>query len=158
MTFDDAFDALIGNEGGYSNNPADPGGETMWGITARVARAWGYTGPMIVLPRETAKLIAHEKYWVPAHCDELPDTMRFEVFDTAYNAGVYEAIAMLQKSLGTTVDGVFGPITAGLLAQVDAEAMRRKFTANRLRFYAALPTWLTFSKGWVLRVADNLEK
>ena len=38
-SFDDAFDLLIGNEGGYVNNPADPGGETMFGITARVARA-----------------------------------------------------------------------------------------------------------------------
>ena len=54
-SFDDAFDALIGNEGGYSNNPKDPGGETMWGITARVARAAGYTGPMRDLPRDTAK-------------------------------------------------------------------------------------------------------
>ncbi|HIA2409759.1 TPA: glycosyl hydrolase 108 family protein, partial [Burkholderia contaminans] len=34
-SFDDAFEALMGNEGGYSNSPADPGGETMWGITAR---------------------------------------------------------------------------------------------------------------------------
>ena len=56
--FNWAFDLLMGHEGGYSNNPKDPGGETMWGITARVARAWGYSGPMKSLPRETAKQIA----------------------------------------------------------------------------------------------------
>ena len=52
-SFDDAFKALIGSEGGYSFNPADPGGETMWGVTARVARASGYAGPMKDLPLET---------------------------------------------------------------------------------------------------------
>lgn len=39
--FEDAFRALIGSEGGYSFNPHDPGGETMWGVTARVARSAG---------------------------------------------------------------------------------------------------------------------
>ena len=38
MTFDDAFTRLLGNEGGYTNNPADPGGETNWGVTWPVLR------------------------------------------------------------------------------------------------------------------------
>ena len=62
--FNEAFDALIGNEGGYSNNAADPGGETMWGITKRVAVASGYMGQMKDLPRETAKQIAKKNYWL----------------------------------------------------------------------------------------------
>ena len=37
--FDQCFDKLISHEGGYVNDPRDPGGETMWGVTARVARA-----------------------------------------------------------------------------------------------------------------------
>ena len=50
MEFDDAFTALELIEGGYSNDPQDPGGETMYGITARLARAYGYTGAMRDLP------------------------------------------------------------------------------------------------------------
>lgn len=44
-------------EGGYSNNPADPGGETNHGVTAAVARSHGYDGPMRELPKETARQI-----------------------------------------------------------------------------------------------------
>lgn len=44
-------------EGGYSNNPADPGGETNHGVTAAVARSHGYDGPMRELPKETAQQI-----------------------------------------------------------------------------------------------------
>ena len=55
--FDKAFDLLIGNEGGYVNNPADPGGETNCGITRAVAVDNGYTGNMKSMPKETAKQI-----------------------------------------------------------------------------------------------------
>lgn len=44
-------------EGGYSNNPADPGGETNHGVTVQVARDHGYTGPMRELPKATAQQI-----------------------------------------------------------------------------------------------------
>ncbi|MCZ3110867.1 hypothetical protein NYZ20_18695, partial [Acinetobacter baumannii] len=73
MNFDQAFDALIGHEDGYSNNPADPGGETMWGVTLTVARASDYTGPMKDLPRDTAKAIYRAQYWDAVRADQLPD-------------------------------------------------------------------------------------
>ena len=158
MTFDDAFIALIGNEGGYSNDPADPGGETMWGITARVARDWGYTGDMRLLPQPTAKVIAHDKYWVPAHCDDLPETMRFEAFDSAYNMGVHEAIVIIQRALGVEADGVFGAVTSAAMVGHPPESLRRKFTAERLRFYTNLPGWEHDGRGWANRIADNLMK
>mgnify|MGYP002715655281 FL=1 len=60
MNFDKAFDILMVHEGGYSNNPRDPGGETMWGITSQVARKHGYMGPMRDLPLTEAKRIAKQ--------------------------------------------------------------------------------------------------
>lgn len=48
---------VLAIEGGYSNNPADPGGETNHGVTVQVARNHGYTGPMRELPKETAQQI-----------------------------------------------------------------------------------------------------
>lgn len=158
MTFNDAFDALIGNEGAYSNDPLDPGQETMWGVTAAVARRFGYTGAMNDLPRDTAKQIAKANYWDPAHCDELPDAVRFDVFDAAYNEGVHEAIVMVQRMVGAHADGVFGPVTAAALAAMDPEKLRRTFNAERLAFYTALPGWDHDGKGWTNRVAGNLKR
>ena len=158
MDFNAAFTALIGNEGGYSNNPADPGGETMWGITARVARAWGYMGPMKDLPLDTAKRIAKDSYWTPVHADELPDVVRFDVFDTAYNSGVHEAIVLLQRAMGLAADGFFGPATTAAMQSWNPEWLRRAFNAARLDFMTALDAWPTFGKGWVRRVAANLRR
>lgn len=91
MDFDQAFDRLIGHEGGYANHPSDPGGETMWGVTARVARANGYQGDMRALPRDLAKAIYRKAYWTPVKADQLPEGVRFDVFDAAVNSGVGQA-------------------------------------------------------------------
>lgn len=85
-SFDGAFDALIGNEGGYSNNPKDPGGKTMWGVAERVARAAGYTGPMRELPRDTAKAIAKRLYWDPLHLDQFDPRVTFQIVDANYSS------------------------------------------------------------------------
>ena len=58
--FESLFNRLMEHEGGYINHPNDPGGETMWGVTKRVARANGYTGSMRNLPKSTAQVIAHK--------------------------------------------------------------------------------------------------
>ena len=108
MNFDLAFDALLGHEGGYVDNPKDPGGATRWGITERVARANGYTGHMRELPVTTAKQIARREYWDAVKADQLPAQLRYAVFDAAYNSGPTQAIKWLQRALGFTgkqVDG-----------------------------------------------------
>jgi lysozyme family protein len=159
MDFEHAFAVLIGNEGGYSNDPADPGGETMWGVTARVARRHGYTGMMKDLPLETAKAIAKSEYWDLAHCDEITDALRFDVFDAAYNSGVHEAIVLLQRAAGIEADGVFGPKTEIVVTNdLMAERLRRAFNAERLDFMTKLKNWPEDSRGWVRRVAANLRR
>jgi len=158
MDFDAAFTALIGNEGRYSNDPIDPGGETMWGVTARVARRWGYTRAMKDLPLNIAKDIAKFEYWNQAHCDEVPAELRFDLLDTAYNSGVHEAIVLLQRALGGEADGYFGPMTAGALAAADPRVLRRYFNAERLDFMTGLKNWPEESKGWARRVAANLRR
>lgn len=153
-SFDDAFDALIGNEGGYSNNPADPGGETMWGVTARVARAYGYMGPMRELPRETAKAIAKKLYWDPLHLDEFDPRVAFQIFDANYNGG--HPVIWMQGAAGAKVDGLMGPATIDAVKAADPLRFILRWNSLRLRFYTSLRTWLTFGKGWVNRIANNL--
>src|SRR3546814_14165144 len=62
MTIESMLETTIGKEGRYSNHPADRGGETMWGITERVARRHGYTRPMRSLPRAKAVAIYRQAY------------------------------------------------------------------------------------------------
>lgn len=155
MNFDQSFDRLIGHEGGYSFHPSDPGGETMWGITSRVARANGYNGDMRSLTREKAKEIAHAVYWLPCRADDLPESMRFDVFDAAYNSGVKQSIKWLQRAVGAVDDGVMGPATIAAAQKADPLAVAR-FNGMRLQFMTNIGTWGQFGKGWARRVASNL--
>jgi lysozyme family protein len=153
-TFDDAFTALIGNEGGYSNNLADPGGETMWGITQRVARAYGYTGAMKDLPLETAKAIAKAKYWDTYSCDSFDPRIAFQVFDAAYNGG--QPALWLQKAVGVPEDGIIGPVTIAAVSAADPLQVVMRFNSYRLSYLTSLSSWQTFGRGWANRIARNL--
>ena len=132
MSFDLAFQRTVGAEGGYSNNPADPGGETMWGITARVARAHGYAGAMRDLPIGTAKAIYQASFWDLIHLgevDKISPALAAEMFDTGVNCGVGVPVPFVQRSLNAfnrqgkdypdmPVDGLCGPGTIAALRQL----------------------------------------
>lgn len=155
MNFDDAFERLMLLEGGYSNNSADPGAETMFGVTARVAHAEGYIGDMKALPKEVAKSIARRKYWDAVHCDELPEGIRYAMFDSAYNSGPTQAVKWLQRAVSVQDDGVIGPMTIG--AANRAASLLPALLGLRLDFLTSLPTFGAFGKGWVRRVASILQ-
>lgn len=102
MSIEKLIDGVIGREGRYSNNPDDTGGETMWGITHRVARANGYTGSMRSMPRETARDIYFSQYVQKpgfAAVMELSEPIAEELVDTGVNMGPAIASGMLQKAL-----------------------------------------------------------
>jgi lysozyme family protein len=152
--FDDCFDVLMGVEKGYSNNPDDPGGETMWGVTARVARENGYTGDMKDLPRATAKCIAKSEYWDKYLCDQFSINIGFQVFDCAYNGG--HPAQWLQRAAGVTEDGVIGAQTIAAVRASDPDKIIMRFDAYRLHYMADLKNRPTFAGGWMHRIADNL--
>jgi lysozyme family protein len=156
MNFDTAFKILLKHEGGYSNHKDDKGGATMWGVTEKVARAHGYTGEMRSLPMELAKSIYRSMYWDPVRADELPDAVRFSVFDAAVNSGVNRAVRWLQEAVGANADGAFGSKTMAAVQQHDPEKLNAKYNGTRLAFMASLPNWGSFSKGWARRIASNL--
>jgi len=94
MNFDQAFDRLIGAEGGYVNNPADPGGETQWGISKRAYP----TLDIKALTRDAAKAIYLNDVWARARLDQLAPALAFQVFDAAVNHGAEGATRMLQRA------------------------------------------------------------
>jgi lysozyme family protein len=157
VTFDEAFDLLIGFEGGYVNDHRDPGGETMWGITRRVAVKEGYTGDMHALPRELAKGIYRRKYWDAVSADSLPEAVRYTVFDAAVNSGPEQAISWLQRALDVGEDGVMGPLTLEAASKADGVRVGILFNAERLDFLTSLPTWGAFGRGWARRIVGNLK-
>jgi lysozyme family protein len=155
-SFDDAFEALIGNEGRYVDNPKDPGGATCWGVTERVARASGYAGPMKDLPRDTAKAIAKRLYWTPLRLDEFDPRVAFQIFDANYNGG--HPVIWMQGAAGVTVDGLIGPKTVDAVRNIDPLRFILRWNALRLNYFTSLKTWPDFGKGWARRIATNLTK
>ena len=100
MNFDQAFDRLLGHEGGYVNDSRDPGGETNWGISKR-----SYPNVDIkALTQADAKAIYRRDFWAPVRADELPDVVRFDVFDAAVNHGVSQSAKWLQRAAGAQPD------------------------------------------------------
>ena len=93
---------IINREGGYSNDPNDSGGETMYGVTAAVARSYGYTGRMAHLPRSVAENVYRDKYWNALRLDDvgsLSFSVAEELADTGVNSGIYRAGEFFQRSL-----------------------------------------------------------
>lgn len=156
MSFDTAFDRLIGHEGGYVNHPNDPGGETNWGITLRTAREAGYSGAMRELTREEARAIYRVAYWNRAKADQYDPAIAFQLFDAAVNHGIGQAIRFLQRAVNVADDGAVGPVTLAAVHAMPVTDVLSRFNAERLEFYTKLTTWPTFGKGWARRVAGNL--
>ena len=157
MDFERAFDLLITHEGGFSNHPDDPGGATMYGVTEVVARAEGYIGPMRDLSLDFAKQVYRKRFWDACRCDQMPDVIRYPLFDAAVNSGPSQAIKWLQVAVGVKADGVIGPITQQTVNVLPAQVTRQKMIGNRLRFMTNLSNWPSFSKGWARRIAAILE-
>lgn len=157
MDFDTAFTQLLGHEGGYSNHSADPGGETMWGVTVAVARQNGYQGPMKAMPVDLAKAIYRKRFWTPAKCDQLPPAVRYAMFDAAVNSGVLQANKWLQRAARVEDDGIIGDGTLKAVALMDGNLLVRRMLGQRLRFMTDLRTWDAFGKGWARRIASLLD-
>jgi lysozyme family protein len=150
MNFDQAFTRLLGHEGGYTIGVGDPGGETNWGVSKR-----SYPDVDIkALTVEGAKAIYQRDFWDASRCADMPPELRFTLFDAAVNSGVRQAVKWLQATVGTTQDGVIGPVTLNAVA--GCPNLLAKYSGRRLQFMAELSNWPRFGRGWANRIAQNL--
>lgn len=151
INFDEAFERLLGNEGGYTEGKGDPGGETIYGISKR-----SYPNLIIRnLTRDQAKAIYLRDFWAPL--GDAPGAVKFQAFDFAVNSGIQTAIRKLQAAIGAADDGHWGTMSAAKLASMDVNDVLMRYAAQRLRFMARLSAWQTFGKGWANRIAGQLE-
>ena len=157
FNFTQIFNRLIGHEGGYVNDPRDPGGETNWGITKRTAQANGYQGSMRAMTREQAYKIYYSAFWLRYQCDKMPEAVAYQFFDAAVNHGLGNASRMLQRSVNVADDGIIGNMTIAAIKKMAISDVIMRLNAERLEFYCKLSTFTTFGKGWVRRVAGNLK-
>lgn len=123
-------------EGGYSNNPADPGGETNHGVTAAVARSHGYDGPMRELPKETAQQIYIGSYVEGPGFHRIvaiSPAVGEKLVDAGVNAGTGRSARWFQRALNQLSRGgadfpevaVDGQIGAQTLAAYQALERKR---------------------------------
>lgn len=149
--FEHAWLLVLAAEGGYSNDPADPGGETRFGISKRA-----YPNEDIKnLTVARAQEIFRRDYWAPLHCDEMPAPLAIAVSDAAFNHGPHAAIEMLQEALGVKADGIIGHATlrAARAAGPDEVIRFCRLRISRYHDLAALrPYQRKFLSGWVGRV------
>jgi lysozyme family protein len=158
--FDAALIALLktGREGGFSNNPADPGGMTNLGVTKRVWEAWvGHPVTEAAMRALTPALVAplyRLRYWDAASCNDLPAGIDYAVFDCAVNSGPGRAIKLLQEAVGATPDGAIGPNTLAAVAKQEPVTLINAYNMVRLTFMKSLPAWADFKNGWTRRVVE----
>ena len=152
MTFEEAFSRLMGHEGGYSNDPLDPGGETNWGISKRSYPNVDITN----LTRAEAKVIYREDFWKAVNADNLPDGVAFQLFDFAVNSGVKTAIRHFQRVIEVADDGHWGPISQAAADKMNEIEMIMLLCAERLEYMTWLYNWPHASRGWARRIVANL--
>ena len=144
-------------EGGNDDDLSDHGGRTSRGITQREYDAWRVKQGLSLRDVWTAdeseiSAIYHDNYWEP-HCDSLPAGPDYLFFDFNVNAGPHRATVTLQRALGITSDGVFGPQTLAAVQAANANDLIEKFSAEKIAFYDSL-NQPRFIHGWLNRVAE----
>ena len=153
--FDDIIEVVLEHEGGYVNDPDDPGGETNFGIAKRSHPDVDIAN----LTKEDAKEIYYQDYCMKNRVPQLPDELKHIYFDMCVNQGRGRAVKILQKAANAkgadlVVDGGLGPKTIGALSDVELDRVR----AYRVKYYADLvtrkPELEKFYFGWFRRALE----
>lgn len=175
-SFQDAFDATMRAEGGYVNDPQDPGGETYKGIARKMQAKWAGWVTVDLLKRrpgfprnldaDTAlqgqvRDFYESQFWDRVRGDEIVDQAIAEsIFDFAVNAGPVTSIKLAQLSVRAEADGVIGSDTLARLNADDPRAFLAVFALNKIARYVSIcekrPDSRKFFFGWVRRTLEGL--
>lgn len=156
QNFDPSFQLLIKTEGGFSNDPQDPGGVTNLGVTLASWSAYVNRSVSVEEMHDLTPAIVspfyRSQYWNPIQGDALPLGLDYAVFDFAVNSGVRRAAMKLQALLGTAPDGAVGPATLAAAQMANLSNLISQYQAARLVYLQSLPGWAHDGGGWGPRV------
>lgn len=156
--FERCLEFVLEWEGGYVNNPNDPGGPTNKGITLQTYRDW-VDRPVDAMDLQSINpgvvaAIYKEHYWDVIRGDDLPIGVDLAVFDMAVHSGPARSVVELQRVLGVTDDGIVGPVTLRAAGVGAPKAIAFDHVNGRRSFLGGLSTWKTFGPGWTNRLDD----
>lgn len=143
-------DEVLRIEGGYVNDPHDPGGETNHGITWNVARAYGYQKKMIDMTKNEAKEIYRRAFWNGSIAENIMHDAAFHLYLLSIHAGKRQAILLLQRAVGVKADGIFGTETMNAVSKVNERLMIEALCYQVLDFYVRISpkTNYRYLQGW----------
>lgn len=155
---------IVAREGGYVNDPADPGGPTQHGVTLGTLRALArdVTADGVVNAADVRAVNAAQAVEIfltryfdrPGLC-HLPAPLQAPVFDMYVNAGIM-AVKLLQRVLiaqghNLRCDGVLGPATLAAVQACDGQTLVDPYGATRREFYYSLAQARPASRKYVVR-------
>ena len=150
--FDKAILAVLKHEGGYVNNPNDPGGETRYGICKR-------SYPKVDIKNLTqaeAIEIYRRDFWNPQY-ERMPYEIAAKVFDIAVNMGQRQAHKLLQRAVNVVDDGIIGGKTIAAVMAMSIGDLLDNITIEQIKYYKAVvynrPTSSVFMAGWLKRAS-----
>lgn len=174
--FNVAFQKVLKHEGGYVNDPDDPGGETYKGIARSSNSKWdgwviidmmkkqsGFPGTLDgnVELQEKIQHFYQANYWDKIKGDDITNQeVATSIFDFGVNAGVSTSASLAQLCIDVKADGVFGNVSVTKLNQTDPEFFLASFTVAKIARYISIvkkrPSSQKYFYGWVRRaLGDN---
>lgn len=153
--FDRAIEVVLQHEGGYVNNPKDPGGETNYGISKKS----NPTVDIKNLTRENAKTIYKARYWEPNLLHRLNDPeVATAALDTVVQHGSKGGGRILQQAVTgagvpTTTDGKLGAGSIAAMNTADPKKLLANIYMQRKMAYERDPNAATFLPGWMKRIS-----
>jgi lysozyme family protein len=170
-----SLQATLRMEGGYSDDPDDPGGATRFGVSLRFLRAQGLDidgdgdvdqADVQALTVEAAEAIYREHFWVGGRCDQIVSRLLApKMFDMCVNLGSGQAWRVVQRALNRfsleplATDGIPGPVTLGALDSLldedwrVIELIRHEQRARYDWLIGANAGLAKYRRGWYRRAA-----
>lgn len=147
---------VLEEEGGYVDNPKEPGGATNMGITLRTLTAWfGHPvtrSDVLHITKLTAFDIYKSEFWNKINADALPAGLDYALFDFAINSGPARAARTLQEIVGVTQDGIIGAATLSAVNSRSPVAVITALCEKRKQWLSSLTTYSRSGRGWFARV------
>ncbi len=174
--FDKAFAHTMSAEGGYVNDPQDPGGETYMGVARTRNSKWDGWVTIDLLKQKSGfpknldsdetlqqqvKDLYEANYWDAVQGDNIIDQDVAEsIFDFAVNAGVRTSSRLAQLSVGATPDGIIGEQSIAMINNTDDAMFLATFALAKIERYVAIckkrPASRKYFFGWVRRTLEAL--